>query len=202
MLFLAIRDRASDIHFEPFEDEFKIRYRVRRRALRDGAAAAAPGVRRHQPHQGHGQPRHRRDARCRRTAASSSSVGGHPVDLRVSVLPTMFGETCVMRVLDRSRGHARPRRRSACARTMLDAFRGCIAQPNGIVLVTGPDRLGQDDHALRGLNELNDVDDKIITTEDPVEYDIDGIDPDPDRRGDRRHVRQLPARRSCGRTRT
>jgi len=102
------------------------------------------------------------------------TVGGHPVDLRVSVLPTMFGESVVMRILDRSV-------------VMLDldaigmepntlaAFREVIRKPNGIVLVTGPTGSGKTTTLYGALNELNVIEDKLITTEDPVEYEIDGI---------------------------
>jgi type IV pilus assembly protein PilB len=102
------------------------------------------------------------------------TVGGHPVDLRVSVLPTMFGESVVMRVLDRGV-------------VMLDlgtvgmepatlaAFRETIRLPNGIVLVTGPTGSGKTTTLYGALNELNVIEDKLITTEDPVEYEIEGI---------------------------
>ncbi len=103
------------------------------------------------------------------------NVGGNPVDMRVSVLPTMFGESVVIRVLDRSVRHARSRTRSAWTPDMLATFRELIHKPNGIMLVTGPTGSGKTTTLYSALNELNDITDKIITTEDPVEYDIDGI---------------------------
>jgi type IV pilus assembly protein PilB len=102
------------------------------------------------------------------------TVGGHPVDLRVSVLPTMFGESVVMRILDRSvvmldLGVV------GMPAGILHEFREVIRRPNGIVLVTGPTGSGKTTTLYGALNELNSVEDKLITTEDPVEYDIDGI---------------------------
>ena len=175
VLLLAIKDRwdASDLHFEPFENEFKIRIRS------DGVLYEMVPPPRHlafaittrikvMADLDIAERRLPQDGRIRLT------VGGHPVDLRVSVLPTMFGESVVMRILDRSV-------------VMLDL--DAVGMPDGILAVVPrgdpqaqrhraghrPDRLGQDHHALRRLNELNDIEDKLITTEDPVEYDIDGI---------------------------
>jgi type IV pilus assembly protein PilB len=102
------------------------------------------------------------------------TVGGHPVDLRVSVLPTMFGESVVMRVLDRSVVSLNLAKVGMDPPT-LKAFREVIARPNGIVLVTGPTGSGKTTTLYSALSELNSMEDKLITTEDPVEYDIDGI---------------------------
>ena len=101
-------------------------------------------------------------------------VGGHPVDLRVSVLPTMFGESVVMRVLDRSvvsldLGNV------GMNEETIEQFRQVIEKPNGIVLVTGPTGSGKTTTLYSALSELNKIEEKLITTEDPVEYDIDGI---------------------------
>jgi len=173
VLLLAIKDHASDLHFEPFENEFKIRIRA------DGILYEMVPPPRHlafaittrikvMADLDIAERRLPQDGRIRLT------VGGHPVDLRVSVLPTMFGESVVMRILDRSV-------------VMLDlgvvgmdpgilaAFRETIRKPNGIVLVTGPTGSGKTTTLYGALNELNEISDKLITTEDPVEYDIDGI---------------------------
>lgn len=173
VLLLAIREHASDLHFEPFETEFKIRIRS------DGVLYEMVPPPRHlafaittrvkvMADLNIAERRLPQDGRIRLT------VGGHPVDLRVSVLPTMFGESVVMRILDRSV-------------VMLDlgaiglpdgiltSFREIIRRPNGIVLVTGPTGCGKTTTLYGALNELNVIEDKIITTEDPVEYDIDGI---------------------------
>src|SRR5207253_3572297 len=102
------------------------------------------------------------------------NVGGNSVDMRVSVLPTMFGESVVIRVLDRSVVSLDLNKVGLDA-GMLSQFRALIHRPNGIVLVTGPTGAGKTTTLYSALNELNEVTDKIITTEDPVEYDIDGI---------------------------
>jgi len=102
------------------------------------------------------------------------TVGGHPVDLRVSVLPTLFGESVVMRVLDRG-VVSLDLEKIGMETTMLRKFRELIKRPNGIVLVTGPTGSGKTTTLYSALSELNDIEDKLITTEDPVEYDIDGI---------------------------
>jgi type IV pilus assembly protein PilB len=104
----------------------------------------------------------------------SLSVEGKPVDLRVSVLPTMFGESVVLRVLDRSQMSfdlaklgLRPEQQ--------DMVRQLINKPNGIIIVTGPTGCGKTTTLYSALSELNTIEWKIITTEDPVEYDIDGL---------------------------
>jgi type IV pilus assembly protein PilB len=102
------------------------------------------------------------------------TLGGHPVDLRVSVLPTMFGESVVMRVLDRT-VVSLDLNKVGMNEDALANFRQVMKKPNGIVLVTGPTGSGKTTTLYSALSELNDVKDKIITTEEPVEYDIDGI---------------------------
>ena len=173
VLLQAIRDKASDIHFEPFENEYKMRYRI------DGIlyemipppkhiAAALSSRVKVMADLDIAERRLPQDGRI------SLTVGGNPVDLRVSVLPTMFGESVVLRVLDRSQVSLelsslgfRP--------DDLELFRELIQKPNGIVIVTGPTGCGKTTTLYAGLSELNTIDRKIITTEDPVEYDIDGI---------------------------
>src|SRR5260370_2044053 len=102
------------------------------------------------------------------------NVGGNPVDLRVSVLPTMFGESVVIRVLDRTVVSLDLNKVGMEAETLAQ-FRELIKKPNGILLVTGPTGAGKTTTLYSALNELNVVTDKIITTEDPIEYEIDGI---------------------------
>jgi len=173
VLLLAIKDQASDIHFEPFEEDFKIRVRA------DGVLYEMVPP-----------PRHLANAIITRIKVMSEldiaerrlpqdgrielSVGGNPVDLRVSVLPTMFGESVVMRVLDRTVVQLDLNKIGMDANT-LSRFRELIHIPNGIVLVTGPTGSGKTTTLYSALNELNDIDTKIITTEDPIEYDIDGL---------------------------
>ena len=102
------------------------------------------------------------------------AIGGHPVDLRVAVCPTMFGESVVLRVLDRS-VVSLDLNNVGMDQALMDKFRKVIEKPNGIVLVTGPTGSGKTTTLYSALSELNSVEDKIITTEDPVEYDIEGI---------------------------
>ena len=173
VLLLAIKDHASDLHFEPFEDEFRIRIKA------DGVLYEMVPPPRHlafaittrikvMANLDIAERRLPQDGRIELT------VGGHPVDLRVSVLPTMFGESVVMRVLDRSVVSLDLGKVGMNAK-VLKHFREVIRKPNGIVLVTGPTGSGKTTTLYSALSELNEIDDKIITTEDPVEYDIDGI---------------------------
>jgi type IV pilus assembly protein PilB len=173
VLLLAIKDHASDLHFEPFEDEFRIRIKA------DGVLYEMVPPPRHlafaittrikvMANLDIAERRLPQDGRIELT------VGGHPVDLRVSVLPTMFGESVVMRVLDRSVVSLDLANVGLDEPTM-KKFRSAIVRPNGIVLVTGPTGSGKTTTLYSALNELNRIEDKIITTEDPVEYDIDGI---------------------------
>jgi len=173
VMLLAIKDQASDIHFEPFEDEFKIRVRA------DGVLYEMVPP-----------PRHLANAIVSRVKVMANldiaerrmpqdgrielNVGGSPVDLRVSILPTMFGESVVMRVLDRTVVQL-DLNKIGMDPTILTNFRKTIHRPHGIVLVTGPTGSGKTTTLYSALNELNDIETKIITTEDPIEYDIDGI---------------------------
>ncbi|HRF01613.1 MAG TPA: ATPase, T2SS/T4P/T4SS family [Pirellulaceae bacterium] len=173
VLLLAIKDHASDIHFEPFEDEFRIRIKA------DGVLYEMVPPPRHlafaittrikvMANLDIAERRLPQDGRIELT------VGNHPVDLRVAVCPTMFGESVVMRVLDRSVVSLDLKKVGMDAPT-LTSFRKVIEKPNGIVLVTGPTGSGKTTTLYSALSELNDIRDKLITTEDPVEYDIDGI---------------------------
>jgi type IV pilus assembly protein PilB len=173
VLLLAIKDHASDIHFEPFEDEFRIRIKA------DGVLFEMVPPPRHlafaittrikvMANLDIAERRLPQDGRIELT------VGGHPVDLRVAVLPTMFGESVVIRVLDRSVVSLNLGKVGMDPPT-LKAFREIISVPNGIVLVTGPTGSGKTTTLYSALSELNNMEDKLITTEDPVEYDIEGI---------------------------
>jgi type IV pilus assembly protein PilB len=173
VLLLAIKDHASDIHFEPFEDEFRIRIKS------DGVLYEMVPP-----------PRHLAFAITTRIKVMANldiaerrmpqdgrielAVGGHPVDLRVSILPTLFGESVVMRVLDRSVVSLDLNKVGLDATTLAE-FRKVMVRPNGIVLVTGPTGSGKTTTLYSALSELNSIEDKLITTEDPVEYDIEGI---------------------------
>jgi len=173
VLAQAIADRASDIHFEPFETEFKIRYRV------DGALyeMAPPPIHLALPvisrikvmsNMNIAERRLPQDGRIQLTTA------GRQVDLRVSSLPTQFGESVVLRVLDRSTVNL-----SLKALGMPEYIHNYILEtiqkPNGIFIVTGPTGSGKTTTLYACLNEINTIDSKILSAEDPVEYDIEGI---------------------------
>jgi len=173
VLLQAIRDKASDIHFEPFESEYKMRYRI------DGVlyemipppkyiAAALSSRIKVMAGLDIAERRLPQDGRI------SLTVQGNPVDLRVSVLPTMFGESVVLRVLDRSQVSFDINKLGLQPEDT-KTFKMLISKPNGIIIVTGPTGCGKTTTLYSALNELNSIESKIITTEDPVEYDMDGM---------------------------
>ncbi|MBE7466465.1 MAG: Flp pilus assembly complex ATPase component TadA [Planctomycetes bacterium] len=173
VLLTAIKDQASDVHFEPFENEFRIRYRIDGTLLeitpppKQLALAIVSRI----------KVMSNMDIAERRVPQDNRIelvVGGNPIDLRVSTLPTVFGESVVMRVLDRS-VVSLDLERLGMRDEEMEFFRGCVEQPNGIVLVTGPTGSGKTTTLYSLLNEANTPEVKIITTEDPVEYDLDGI---------------------------
>ena len=173
ILYQAVKDLASDIHFEPFADEFKIRYRI------DGALYEMPPP-----------PKHLANPVISRVKVISGldiaerrlpqdgrielRVAGRKIDLRVSTLPTQYGESVVLRVLDKSvvsldlDALGLPDQMKADLRTL-------VAKPNGIVLVTGPTGSGKTTTLYSCLKEINNIEDKILTAEDPVEYNIEGL---------------------------
>jgi type IV pilus assembly protein PilB len=162
ILFTAIRDRSSDIHFEPFEDEFKIRYRV------DGTLFELRSP-----------PKHLSVALISRIKVLSSldiaetrlpqdgridlKVGGRSVDIRVSTLPTMFGESCVLRILDRS-VVSLDVKNLGLRQSEMDLLKDLIDRPHGIILVTGPTGSGKTTTLYSALNACNDEAIKIVTT--------------------------------------
>ena len=173
VLLIAIKDHASDIHFEPFEDEFKIRIKS------DGVLMEMVPPPRHMAY-----PITTRikvmanldiaERRIPQDGRIELTVGGHPVDLRVSILPTMHGESVCMRILDRS-VVSLDLKNVGMDDDIMSEFREVCNKPNGIILVTGPTGSGKTTTLYSVLSELNTLEDKLITTEDPVEYDIDGI---------------------------
>jgi len=173
VLLQAIRDAASDIHFEPFEDEFKMRYRI------DGilfemvpppkfVAMAISSRIKVMANLDIAERRLPQDGRV------ELLVEGRPVDLRVSVLPTMYGESVVLRVLDRAQVDL-DLEQVGLREEELGVFRQLISKPHGIIIVTGPTGSGKTTTLYSALRELNVPGVKILTTEDPVEYDIDGM---------------------------
>jgi len=173
ILFQAIQDRASDIHFEPFENEFKIRYRV------DGALYEMAPPPRHlalpvisrvkvMANMNIAERRLPQDGRIQK------SVAGRTVDLRVSSLPTQFGESVVLRVLDRSTVNL-DLESLGLPDHIHDYIIEVINRPNGIFIVTGPTGSGKTTTLYSCLRKINTIDSKLLTAEEPVEYDLEGI---------------------------
>ncbi len=169
----AVLDRASDIHFEPFEDEFRVRYRV------DGALyEMAP------------PPKHLAlpvtsrikvmsnlnisEKRLPQDGRISLTIAGKQIDLRVSCLPTAFGESIVLRVLDRSSVNLEVES-LGLPKYVYDFVTEVIQRPNGIFVVTGPTGCGKTTTLYSCLRRVNAIDSKLLTAEDPVEFDIEGI---------------------------
>jgi type IV pilus assembly protein PilB len=169
----AVQDRASDIHFEPFEDEFRIRYRV------DGALyEMAP------------PPKHLAlpvasrikimanlnisEKRLPQDGRLTMQIAGRQVDMRVSCLPTAFGESIVLRVLDRA-SVSLEIESLGLPKDVLNYVTEVIQRPNGIFVVTGPTGCGKTTTLYSCLRRVNTIDSKLLTAEDPVEFDIEGI---------------------------
>ncbi len=173
VMLQAIQDRASDIHFEPFEDEFKIRYRV------DGALYEMSPPPKHLalPVTSRLKVMANLDIAERRLPQDgriSMNIGGRQVDLRVSTLPTQFGESVVLRVLDRSALQLELEN-LGLPKHIYDYTAEAILQPNGIFIVTGPTGCGKTTTLYSCLRRVNAIDSKLLTVEDPVEFDIEGI---------------------------
>ncbi|MCK5160987.1 MAG: Flp pilus assembly complex ATPase component TadA, partial [Candidatus Aureabacteria bacterium] len=173
VLIQAINDKASDIHFEPFETEFKIRYRI------DGVlyemvpppkhlALAITSRIKVMANLNIAERRLPQDGRIQ------LNISGRNVDLRISTLPTMFGESVVMRILDRSNVQL-DIEALGLAEDIMKSMEKLIERPNGIIIATGPTGCGKTTTLYSCLRRINRIEDKIITTEDPVEYDIEGI---------------------------
>ena len=173
ILYQAVKDRASDIHFEPFETEFKIRYRV------DGALyemspppkhLALPVISRLKvmANLNISERRLPQDGRI------SFSVENRQIDLRISTLPTQFGESVVLRVLDRAAVNL-DLESLGLPKYVFEYVAEAVQQPNGIFVVTGPTGSGKTTTLYSCLRKVNAIDIKLLTAEDPVEFDIDGI---------------------------
>ena len=173
ILYQAIKAEASDIHFEPFEKDFRIRYRV------DGALyemspppqnLAVPVISRLKIMSGLNIA----ERRLPQDGRIQLRIAGRPVDLRVSTLPTAHGESVVLRVLDRSVVNL-DLEVLGIDPTVLAKIRDIIHLPNGIFVVTGPTGSGKTTTLYSALKEINTIEDKLLTAEDPIEYDIEGI---------------------------
>ncbi|HEY3840258.1 MAG TPA: GspE/PulE family protein [Bryobacteraceae bacterium] len=174
MIASAIEKRASDIHIEPFEKEFRIRFRI------DGVLYLQDTP-----------PREMKAAIVSRLKLMAKlniaerrlpqdgrikiKILGREVDLRVSTIPTLYGESVVMRLLDRSTGDFYDLRRLGFDDNMLSLMEHYTQMPHGIFLVTGPTGSGKSTTLYSALKRINLPDRKIITIEDPVEYQMDGI---------------------------
>jgi len=173
VLYQAVQDRASDIHFEPFENDFRIRYRV------DGALyemspppkhLALPVISRIKvmSNLNISERRLPQDGRV------NFPLGNRTIDLRVSTLPTQFGESVVLRVLDRATVNLEMES-LGFPKYVLDYMSEAIQRPNGIIIVTGPTGCGKTTTLYSCLRRVNTIDSKLLTAEDPVEYDIEGV---------------------------
>jgi type IV pilus assembly protein PilB len=173
ILYQAIQDRASDIHFEPFENEFKIRYRV------DGALYEMSPPPRHlalpvisrvkvMANMNIAERRLPQDGRIQK------QIAGRNVDLRVSTLPTQFGESLVLRVLDRSIVNL-DLEMLGMPDYIYNFLLEMIEHPNGIFIATGPTGSGKTTTLYSCLRKINTIDSKLLTAEEPVEYDLEGI---------------------------
>jgi type IV pilus assembly protein PilB len=173
IMYQAIQDRASDIHFEPFENEFKIRYRV------DGALYEMSPPPRHlalpvisrvkvMANMNIAERRLPQDGRIQK------NIAGRNVDLRVSTLPTQFGESVVLRVLDRSTVNL-DLEMLGMPEEIHSFILDIIQRPNGIFIVTGPTGSGKTTTLYSCLRKINTIDSKLLTAEEPVEYDLEGI---------------------------
>ena len=173
ILYQAIQDRASDIHFEPFENEFKIRYRV------DGALYEMSPPPRHlalpvisrvkvMANMNIAERRLPQDGRIQK------NIAGRSVDLRVSTLPTQFGESVVLRVLDRTTVNL-DLEMLGMPDYIHKYLLEMIERPNGIFIATGPTGSGKTTTLYSCLRKINTLDSKLLTAEEPVEYDLEGI---------------------------
>lgn len=173
VLYQAVQDRASDIHFEPFENEFKIRYRV------DGALyemapppkhLALPVTSRIKVISGLNIA----ERRLPQDGRIQLNVAGRTIDFRVSTLPTQFGESVVLRVLDRS-VVSLDLENLGFPDDIFNYLTDDITKPNGIMIVTGPTGSGKTTTLYSALRRLNQIESKLLTAEDPVEYEIEGL---------------------------
>jgi type IV pilus assembly protein PilB len=173
VLYQAIKEKASDIHFEPFEKDFKIRYRV------DGSLyeMAPPPVHLAGPIISRIKVMSNMNIAERRVPQDGrivKQVGEKQVDMRVSSLPTHHGESIVLRVLDRSSVNL-SLENLGLTDHIYTYITETIEKPNGIFIVTGPTGAGKTTTLYAALRRINTIDSKLLTAEDPVEYDIDGI---------------------------
>ena len=171
----AIEMRATDIHIEPFEHELQVRYRI------DGvlqAASIPPEIKQFQPaivsrikilsHLDIAEKRVPQDGRIKLVLA------GREIDVRVSIIPMLYGEAVVLRILDRGAVLLGPENIGMSSGDV-EAFKEILKKPHGIILVTGPTGSGKTTTLYAALSHINDINRKIVTIEDPIEYQLRGI---------------------------
>jgi len=173
LIYAAVQDQASDIHIEPGDGELRVRYRV------DGRLYEKIRP----PHQMHAAVASRikimagldiSERRAPQDGAITVMIDRRPIDLRVSTCPAKNGEKVVMRIID-TRNAMKSLEKLGFSMGMLERYRSVVHQPNGVVLVTGPTGSGKSTTLYASLSEINDETINISTVEDPVEYNLAGI---------------------------
>ncbi len=173
LIYEAVKRRASDVHVEPYEDKLSIRYRI------DGVLQEilTPSRRLAPPLVSRIKVMARLDIAEKRVPQDgriSLSIGGRSIDVRVSTLPSRYGERVVLRLLDKAQARLSLKDLGMDADT-LERFSGVLQEPNGVLLVTGPTGSGKTTTLYSGLMMLNDGARNILTVEDPIEYGLDGV---------------------------
>ncbi len=173
MVLTAVKEHASDIHLEPFENGFRVRQRIdgvlyEMKGVDNSLASACVSRVKVMAKLNIAERRLPQDGRI------ELKFGKNPIDMRVSVLPTIFGESVVMRVLDRSNVQL-DLQNIGLREDEYQRVDRIIRRPNGIVVVTGPTGSGKTTTLYAALSSLNDTETKVLTAEDPVEYDISGL---------------------------
>lgn len=169
----AVVQRASDIHFDPQETEFRIRYRI------DGVLRTERSLPKNMQNMVIARIKimgnlNITESRLPQDGRIKANINLHPVDIRLSTLPTVYGEKVVMRVLDLNNSHG-DLGKLGFSENNLVHFKEMISKPNGIVLITGPTGSGKSSTLSTALTYLNSEEVNIITVEDPVEYQLDGV---------------------------
>ncbi|MTI48220.1 MAG: type II secretion system protein GspE [Firmicutes bacterium] len=169
----AIKSKASDVHIEPFEDKVRVRFRIdgELQEIMSPAKSTHSAIVTRIKIMG---KMNIAEKRVPQDGRVETSVDGREVDLRLSVLPTVFGEKIVIRLLDRS-SFLLSKKQLGFTDTNLTRFNQMLRNPNGIILVTGPTGSGKTTTLYTALREFNSINRNIITVEDPVEYRLDGV---------------------------
>ena len=173
----AVKRGASDIHMEPYEKEFRVRFRIDGVLQSDHVSAAEAEGCHHLPHEDHGEAGHQRKAAAaRRPHHAEDEIGGRKkqLDFRVSTLPTLWGEKIVLRLLDKENLRLDMTKLGFEPESLVK-FEKAILKPYGMVLVTGPTGSGKTNTLYSSISRLNQPDTNIMTAEDPVEFQLQGV---------------------------